>query len=269
MKKFFGWSFLVLFLCSVQIDAQTSVYSGTYTLGPNWAYSQAMNNVEIARIAMQGSLYGKGSKSSKSTKSQAPKKLVATGISAFKADQPYILPKLISENYQGKAQEKKDLQQTLKAALDEYHTDALNSGFPSNDLAFAMSYFIYNNFAVYNRIQPFMVDDRGETKYAFESGKTYDWQVKGLYQQFSKMLSGQADLKKLNDEQKQQIAEYLAMTTVIVWHAFDKNKNSVITNHQEVGNIKATAKKSLESLVGDNVDKMQLTESGIQIKTSK
>ncbi len=263
MKKIAVLIFIIL--TGTISEANAQFYPDSWTLGPNWAYNRAMSDIEIARLAMQGSLYGKTGKAGNQAKSQSNKKVVATGISAFKADQPYILPKLLAENLQGTKEEQKNLQSALEAGIREYQTDAVKEGYPNNDLAFALTYYAYNNYAIFNAIKPMWVTG-GQTQFVVHQAEIYTYQIKGTYGQFSRMLRSQDGLKKLTDEQKQQIAEYLAIMTTTLYHAYADVESNLKNDMREVEKIKQVAKSNLENLVGVEAEKIRINENGVVVK---
>lgn len=262
MRKFF--ISICIILIGVISNSFGQFYPDSWTLGPNWAYSRAMNDIEIARIAMQGNISSSLLKESRSQTARKQRK-IATGVTAFKADQPYLLPASIAGSFNGTVRQKQELKKTLELAVKSYELRALKQGYPSNDLAFAITYFFYNNYAVYQSIKPMWSNSGGEMQYLVSRSPIFEGQVRGTYLQFSKLLSGQTSLKNLSDTDKQQIAEYLAISTTIFFEAYAEVEPKLNNDMKQVAKLKEIARNNLEGLMGVTIDRIKLGDNGILV----
>ena len=244
-------------------DANGQFYTDSWTLGPNWAYSRAMNDIETARLARQGGINGRLAREART--GSAAKAKIATGVTAFKADQPFILPKEIADSSNGSVEEKKQLQEALEQAIRAFQIRALKHGYPANDLAFALTYFFYNNYAIYHGIRPMWRNSKGQMQYNVSRRPIYAGQVKGVYTQFFKLLTAQEGIRKLSDSDKQKINEYLAISTTIFYESYAEVEPKLDNDMNEVAQIKETAKTNIESLLGRPIDKIKLGDDGISV----
>ena len=262
MKKLF--ISICIILIGVISNANGQFYSGGWTLGPNWAYNRAMNDIEIAKLAMQGNIYNRMLAENRN-KPRAKKK-IASGITAFKSNQRYLLPTVFAENFKGSANEKKQLKASLEQAIKGYEYDALRFGYPANDLSFALTHHFYNNYSVYKAIIPMWKNSKGQMQYNVSKHSVYSRQVSKSYIQFRTFLTKKEGLKKMSNDDKQKMAEYLAISTNLIYQAYADVEPKLNNNMKQVAGIRHNARKNLEKLLGVSVNKIGFGDNGIFIK---
>lgn len=241
--------------------AQTA--TGSWTLGPNWSYNRNISNIEIARIAMQGEINKRllpGATGSK----KAKKKIVATGPTSYKSTAGHLLPDLISAQSSAPADEKARIKQSIEGSIKFYENIALAKEYGSNDVAFALLYYLVNNYVIYRNIDPAATDVNGQTQYLV--GGFYSPLIsheQAVYRQLSRQLSTSKDFTALGDKEKQQIAEVLAVYTTLMWHQFQYLAET--RNMNGLGEIRREAASNVESFTGGKIETLDIGNNGIVI----
>ncbi len=255
----------VFILAGVVVSVDAQIYKDNWTLGPNWVYNQAMNNLEISRIAMQGELLSQMARDSKAAKTKAGRVNVrtATGPTAFKINKNLILPKEISDKFKGTAKERTQLKANLEAVINDYASRVAISGYPPNDLSMAFTYFIFKNYLIYKSIRPMWKNDNGEMQYNIGRFSVYENDVKGTYLQVSRFLRSKPSIKKMSDREKQKVAEYLAISSTLMYLVFRIAEPQKNIDMKQIGGLKSLAAKNLKEVTGMNAERLVMSNRGI------
>jgi hypothetical protein len=156
--------------------------------------------------------------------------------------------------------------------LDLYRRTAANDGFPANDLAYALEYFVVNNYQVYHHLLDIhadptiaAIDDplaRLQAIKVKEQMKVTLPQERAVYDQFKRVLSETSDVRKMTDRQKQELTELLAVVTGVAYLQFSQGSKNGSGEQMEKG--RQLARTSLEKLVGASADRMKITNNGLE-----
>lgn len=252
--------FWVLFL-AIPLVAQTAV--GSWTLGPNWTYNRNINNQELARIAMQGEINKRLLNSSKPA-GKNMKRVQASGPTSFRQSEN-LMPGQIADKIKGTAAEKEALKLALGNSIRFYENIALAKGYPSNDLSFAMLYFVINNYVIYRNIDPAATDVGGKTQYLVGGfySPIYSHE-KAVFSQLRSQLQRSSELKSMKDEDKQKKTELLAIYTTLMWHRFQELAR--LRDMTGLGAIRDLAESNVEGFVGAEIEKIEIGKKGIVIR---
>jgi len=202
-----------------------------------------------------------------------PTKNVAKGPSSFVEKQP-ILPQKFIESLENKTEEEqKVILSRLDSYLTTYKETAFKDGFPTNDLAYAFNYYLVNNYAVYvnyfdaNKHQKRVMEDGNlESDAAYKERINLNITIpieQKIYNQYKAYFNTDATVKKMTDVQKQLFVELLIAITNFTFENYStalSYNNTVLL--QEASN---TAKGSLETFFGVSIDKIKITEDGLQV----
>ena len=260
-KRFLSMSLILIGLIS---SAGAQFYQDSWTLGPNWAFSRAMSDIEIARLAKQAILYERES-GKPSSVTTTTRKVVATGPTSFKPTKETILPEVMADSLDGSPQEKQQYKAFLNEAISVYEKDAVNNGYPSNDLAYALAMYFHDNYAVYQSIRPVYPNWDGEMQYLVSWDATYSFYLKDIYAQLLNSLKDQESLKKMNDQQKQMLVEYFAVTTYPLYLNYKEEEAKRPPDMKKINEVKLKAAKNVESFVGADVDRIRVGSKGIEV----
>jgi hypothetical protein len=134
----------------------------------------------------------------------------------------------------------------FQISIDLYRQTARKDGFPSNDLAYALEYFVVNNYHLYHNL------------IGSPNGVTMP-QERAIYAQFQRILGPNAEIRKMSDAQKQQTTEALAIMFGIGYQANQTRDPKLVEQSRDL------AKQSLEKLFGTSVEKIKITNQGIEL----
>ncbi|RYG20135.1 hypothetical protein EON82_20600 [bacterium] len=158
----------------------------------------------------------------------------------FKAVAP-LLPKLLASKFE--AGKREQAERLFVSHLNLYRETARKDGFPADDLAYALEYFVVNNYHLAKDLMG-------------TGGMITMPQERAIYRQFQGLLAGNAAATKLTDREKQQATEMLAI-------GFGMNYSVFQSGAKE--QARASARQGVEKLVGAPLEKMLFTETGIEL----
>lgn len=204
----------------------------------------------------------------------APAKTVVKSVTEFSPAGGRLLPERLGNAAGKNAAQINQAKQTFDLFLDNYEKIALGDGLPPNDLAYAFSFFIVNNYTIYNDLKEKSPADKALMKpsgdpllalqrsYSKKAGVVTSTAEKAVYQQIKTFLSANPAIVKLTDRQKQEFTEMLAIITFTNYYTYETaGKN----NDAEVfAKAQNTAKQSLEKLLGVPADKIKISAKGLE-----
>ena len=166
--------------------------------------------------------------------------------------------------------------QTTKALYEEalcsYENVAKKDGFMSNDIAYALNYYLVHNYVIYHNLygevenasdDPLIYLQQSYAKKSMQVHLSYEHAV---HQQFQQFIEVNEYFKSMNNAQKQEVAESLAVTTGMLWMLYaDFLKTKDYSVYPE---IRQTAYDNLKALLGENVDvnKLRVGFSGMRFE---
>jgi hypothetical protein len=212
-----------------------------------------------------------------STKSRSATAAAAVDYTLFNPRQENYLPKLLAQTGKGSLAEQRETEQFYNSQIEMYEQTASYHRYPANDVAFALLYFISNNYEIYYDLVTVPLDKdpwaKRAAKDSFErlallntkkSRKVTPEQDRAMYFQFKEMLSAQPEFKKMTDADKQKMTETLAIMYGVLQasylKAIDEEDENLIKQAHE------TAKESLEQLLGVPMAKIKINYAGLQLQ---
>lgn len=212
-----------------------------------------------------------GAKGAKTTPQAA-----AVDYTLFNPRQENFLPKLLAGATKANAAERQQAEQFFNSQIEMYEQTAGYHRYPANDVAFALEYFISNNYEVYYDLITVPKEKDPWAKRAKnlfdeialmnekKSRKITSIEDRAMYFQIKDMLSANPEFRKMNDEQKQKMTETLAIMYGVLQakylKAIDEEDGKSISEAHE------TAKQNLEGLLGVPVAKIRILIDGLHLQ---
>jgi flagellar biosynthesis regulator FlbT len=154
---------------------------------------------------------------------------------------------LIQNKIIGRDNKSAEIRQVIYIIWQSYIENSKENGYEHNDLARAISYAIFANYRVLNDTEEVPKEN-----------------VKKLYEQIKEVFSDNADIGKMTNMQKQELAENLVFSaglSVALAMAAEENEDKEMDKQ-----AKDLAKKNLEELLGVSAFKLKITASGLEEK---
>lgn len=200
----------------------------------------------------------------------------AADYTLFKPRQENYLPKVLAQTVKGSANEQRKAEQFFESQIEMYEKTAAYWQYPAPDVAFALDYFISNNYEIYYDLidvprdkDPWVKRAKGSfdelAQLNFKkSMKVTPEQDRGIFFQMKNMLSANPEFKKLTDEDKQKMTESLAITYGVLQAGYlkaidDEDERAIEQAHQ-------TAKENIEKLIGVPIEKIKFSFNGLKIQ---
>jgi hypothetical protein len=159
--------------------------------------------------------------------------------------------------------EKKEIEDFFKQCLRLYTTTASKDRFPANDLAYALNYFLVNNYHVYKNVLENM--DRygsyGVTDLTKVPNYIYASRERAVYEQFRRALAENAAAAKLTDAEKERFTGILAIMTGVALLTYKAGLDA--KNRQAIAAAQNMAERNLENLFGVSPDKLTISDKGV------
>lgn len=245
-----------------QYQSPVNVYSGiaTQRIMTQNNINAAMINGMIRSQMSKGSAGRSGSRGRSSARTTA-KRTPADPLSYSHAGANSIVKPLAAQMVEkGNPEQQKETEQIFQQFIKEYREVADKDGFPSNDIAYAMEYFLSNNYHVYYNV---FYETRNSL--IFDSSKIPNFinlnVERTLYGQFRQMFLNDPKFSKLSNKDKQQFTETLAIMTNVVWAMYD---NGIGNNDKKmIEQAQMMAKENLENIFDTSVDNIVVNDDGI------
>lgn len=254
---FFAGSFT-----SLRAQYMTPYYLSNYSLAVQQQMQRSMMSQAIFNQSMANSMLQKRSAqraSSRGAQNAVPRQKTPTNTTPKTSlSQPSAATNhavtlyksapgiLVVERFGANAADEKTkfLQELAGRSWQQYQQAMWSSGLQPTDLASAVTYFLALNYGVYNGSAP--------------SSQT---QKQALYNQIKEMMTGNPDLARMRDEEKQVYAEtVVVMATMPVFlKTFGERQN----NNEMLHGSKEMARKNLETMLGGNFEQMTFTDEGL------
>ncbi|MCC6243532.1 MAG: hypothetical protein IT353_11875 [Gemmatimonadaceae bacterium] len=236
----------------------------------NQIYSTRVFNGVVANSMFRGSSAGKARPSS--VKPSGP---AAPEPTQFRESATTTIPALLSGKSAGLAGTSDDARRLFTSYIDLYKTTARTDRFPANDLAYAMEYYVVNNWQIYHDLVsvPLENDPRAlRAKDGFDriavmaEKKTLQvspYQERAVYEQFRAKLGASADVRAMTDAQKQEATELLATLFGVNFAVYMQGVNA--RNDRVAQQGRDMARQGLEKLLGVPINKMRITNNGLEL----
>lgn len=268
MTKKFPMIFFAVLFAAVPSYAQTYGLPGAQPIDPIGYYiNQSFWSNKAFTTVMRGSLMKTGSKGRPGTRAAQPS--APAGVTAFRHSGGHMLPKALAAHAKSDATAEKKIVEDL---LNLYRKTAANDGFPADDLAYAFEYFVVNNYQVFHHLLDINADPeiksihdplarlqaintKGQMKVTLT-------QERAIYDQFRRVLSENAEVKKMTDPQKQEATELLAVLTGMAYLQFSQGSQNRSDEQMEKG--RQAARANLEKLTGVSAENIRITNNGLE-----
>lgn len=253
-------------LVATRGDAQMSNPGQWYI--NNQIYSTRVFNGVVANSMLSGS-------AANSARPSSAKPSAAPEPTQFRESATTTIPALLSGKSAGLAGTPDEARRLFTSYIDLYKTTARTDRFPANDLAYAMEYYVVNNWQIYHDLVsvPYENDPRAlRAKDGFDriavmaEKKTLQvtpYQERAVYEQFRTRLGASADVRAMTDAQKQEATELLATLFGVNFAVYMQGVN--VRNDRVAQQGRDMARQGLEKLLGVPISKMRITNNGLEL----
>ena len=158
--------------------------------------------------------------------------------------------------------EKQELEDFFKKCLQLYTTTASKDRFPANDLAYALNYFLVNNYHVYKNVLENMdqYSSYGVLDVTKVPNYIYSAKEQAVYNQLRTSLAANPKVTKLTDAEKEKFTGVLAIMTGVSLLTYKAGLDA--KNREAIQTAQKMAKQNLENFLGTSPDNLTFTESG-------
>jgi hypothetical protein len=257
-------------VCTAPADAQMIMTNPSQWYVNNQIYSMRVFHSAIANSTL-GRRTGAGSRGRGSRGTAA----APAPPTFYRESAISPVPAMLAANSAGLGGNSAEAQRLFHSYIDMYKTTARQNGFEHNDLAFAYTYFVVNNYAIYNELMdvPYEKDPRALREAdgfgritAMGTKRTLmvtPQRSRAVYEQFLAQLSDNAEIKRMTDAQKQESAELLATMFGVNRTAYMAGIDAI--NDRQAQQGRELARAGLEKLLGVPVGQITITHIGLDL----
>ena len=196
-----------------------------------------------------------------------------TSPSAFAHTGTSILPAALAERTANGNVDKRTAQQFFESQIDLYKRTAATDGFPPNEVAYALEYFIVNTYMTYHDLHdvPYEKDPRVKRgKDSFDritiinekkALKPTMLQERAVFGQMQSVLAANPAFAKMTDRDKQELTELLAIMMGVNYSTYMRGVNA--EDERQIAQARQTARENLERVLGTPVDRIKIDERGV------
>lgn len=231
-----------------------------------------LSNKRATDMSQKAQTQGKSTNQGSHTTPPQPNAQTLPEPTEFNHTGKLILPKLLAEKSGIAAQH--DAEQFFVSLVNLYEQTAKKDGFPANDLAYAFEYFVVNNYLTYHDLH----DVEYEKDPRVKRGKDmFDrltiinekkllqvtlTQERAVYNQLKTLLSENAAIQKMTNQEKQELTELLAIMFGLDLRAYLKGVHD--EDEKATEQARQTAKMYLERITGVPVERIKISNDGMR-----
>jgi hypothetical protein len=198
----------------------------------------------------------------------------AASPTAFRHAGRSLLPKLLAERAGGEAARRQEAERFFESLLDLYRRTAANDGFPPDELAYAMEYFVVNSYMTYHDLHdvPYEKDPRvrrgkdGFDRIAIinqkKALKPTIGHERAVYGQMRELLAANPAIVRMSDREKQELTELLAIMMGVNYTAYMRGVNA--EDERLTEQARQVAREHLERLIGVPIARLQIDAGGLR-----
>ena len=260
---------LVTSLAGSHANAQISINPVQDYINKTTLLNNILSNARAADLSQRAQTNGQ-------TPGRAPGagKGPAASPTAFQPSSRSLLPAVLAARTGGNSAQQQEAARFFESLLDLYRKTAEHDGFPANDVAYAMEYFVVNGYMTYHDLHdvPYEKDPRVKRgKDSFDritiinEKKTLKptlLQERAVYAQIQQSLAENAQVRQMSDQNKQELTELLAIMFGVTYSAYLKGVNN--EDDRLIEQAHRSAQSSLERLIGAPIDRIKIDESGLR-----
>lgn len=183
------------------------------------------------------------------------------------------MPAQLAAREGGDAAVKREAEARYLRHLDTYRATARKDGFPADDLAYAYQYFVVNHYQIHHDLVDVPLEQDPRLRQARDGFARIEaaaqkrqlqvspLQERAVYQQFRAQLAASPEVRRMNDVQKQEAAELLAISLGVVFEGYTaglaRGDDALAQRSREA------ARGALEKLLGRPIARIRIDERGI------
>lgn len=162
----------------------------------------------------------------------------------------------------------------LAALVALYEQTARKDGFPANDLAYALEYFVVNTYLTYHDLHNVAYEKDPWARRGKDGFDRIAWmgkkkamqvtayQERAVFEQFRRALGGHAGVRQMTDRQKQEMSELLAIAFGMNFRAYMEAIERTDDGARDAA--RRRAKEHLEKLTGAPVERIVIDATGLR-----
>jgi hypothetical protein len=197
----------------------------------------------------------------------------APAATAFRHAGRSILPARLAERGTT-AVEKQQMQNFFESQLELYNRTATTDGFPPNELAYAMEYFVVNSYMIVHDLHdvPYEKDprvkrgtgsfDRLKILSEKKALKPTITQQRAVYRQMQDVLAANPGVTRLSDAEKQEMTEMLAIAFGMNYAAYMRGVNA--EDERVISQARDASRTQLERLLGAPISRIRIDDTGVR-----
>lgn len=236
-----------------------------------WYINQQIYSTRVFNGVIANSMLARGASGSSPAAAQPP---AAADPTRFAPSVARIAPMRFAQQEGGSPDTQRRRTAEYDAHVDLYVRTASKDGFPANDLAYAYQYFVTNSYLVYHDLidvppdrDPYLRGARDGFERIELAARKRQAQVslaqeQALYQQFRLQLGGSPAVAGMNDAQKQESAEMLAIAFGITYAGYMRAIDSGDDALRE--DARRSAQQGLEKMLGRPISRIRIGYGGLE-----
>jgi hypothetical protein len=193
--------------------------------------------------------------------------------SAFRHSGASIVPAALAER-NGAGANREASTRFFESLLELYARTARTDGFPPHDLAYALEYYVVNTYMTYHDLHevPYEKDprikrssdplERLQLLAEKKALKVSMSQERAVYDQIRTMLAANPAIARLDDRQKQEATELLAIMMGVNYSTYMRGVES--GDERLLREARDGARQNLERLLGIPVDRIRIGSRGLE-----
>lgn len=191
----------------------------------------------------------------------------------FKPGGAPFLPSRLAGSAGASAAQRQEAETYFRSLLTQYEETAQHDGFPANDVAYAMEYLLVNGYMIYHDLHevPYEKDptvkrtsdplERLQLMAQKRARKPTLGEERAVFAQFQVALAAKPEMQKMSDQQKQELAELLAITLGMDLTAYLKALNA--EDEAQIAQARASTKAHLETFFAMPIDAIKIGAKGL------
>jgi hypothetical protein len=188
----------------------------------------------------------------------------------------FLLPKVLAQSSTSNPAQRQQAEQLFASLIQLYHQTARKDGFPSDDIAYALEYFVVNTYMTVHDLHDVEYEkdprvrrgkDMFERLTIINQKKTLKVtidQERAIYAQFKNHLAGIPAVQTMTDRQKQELTELLAITFGINYRTYMDGVNKI--DDRIIDQARQVARTYLEKVTGTPIDRIQIRADGLRLQ---
>ena len=184
-----------------------------------------------------------------------------------------LMPAVLAQRSAGGGQQR-EAERFFESQLELYRRTATTDGFPPNELAYAMEYFVVNSYMIVHDLHdvPYEKDPRAKRgKDSFDrltiisqkkALKPTLTQERAVYGQMQAVLAANPGVAKMSDREKQELTELLAIMFGVNYATYMRGVDA--EDERVLAQARQTASENLQRILGVPAAQIKIDDNGVR-----